>query len=641
MPRLTFFIGKGGVGKTTVSSAYAVHLASRSREPVLLMSTDPAHSLADVLEQRLGDSPKRVRLAQGKLTAWQIPAQKEFERFLGRYRDAILTLVEENTLFTREEIGPLLETTAPGMAEVAGLLAMHKALNSRDYAHIVVDTAPLGHTLRLFQMPAGFARFLAFLEVAASHDEVLAETFGGHVAAPSNKLVRDWTRLAAGLDETLRGRQTEIVLVTTPEKFALNESLRARNELKAGDAPLAVSRIVLNRVVVKTNGCAACARRASDAKRARSLLAREFKGVPLTVGDDPGGPILGAEALASFGKHVFSGDPLKLSPRTAPAPELAREKRQWPLLDTHLTFTTGKGGVGKTTISAALAYNTRRRKRSSAVWICSTDPAPSLDDVFGQPVGDEPRPVLGDKRLLALEIDAMRSFQAWADEIKTRIDMALSAEVRGVHVELSFEGRLIKALLDIVPPGIDEVMATLRLVQLSGSRDRQVLVDMAPTGHALELLKTPARVQHWCRLLLKSLAPHRKLALAQEAAVQIATVGQQARELGELMRDGVRSRLVPVMLAEPLPDRETERLLAELDGLGLAIAPLFVNRLVPKARASRCRRCANLRHWQHVTLAQLRQRYPERDILAVEDLGKEVSGREGLQALTRQLWRLK
>ena len=641
MPRLTFFIGKGGVGKTTVSSAYAANLAVSSRQPVLLMSTDPAHSLADVLETKLGDVAKPLPLSRGKLTAWQVPAEKEFQRFLGKYREAILKLVEQNTIFTRDEISPLLETAAPGMAEVAGLLAMSKALSNGDYQHIVVDTAPLGHTLRLFQMPAGFARFLTFLEIAASHDEVLAESFGGYIAPAGNRLLRDWTRLVKELDQTLRGRQTEIVLVTTAEKFALNESLRARSELKAGDAPLAISRIVLNRVVEQAGSCGACKRRASQGKKAWTLLQREFPGLPIHHGDDPGGPILGVKALADFGRHVFAGAELKLSPRATEFPEMAREKVAWPLLDTHLTFTTGKGGVGKTTISAGLAYNTRRRRRSRAVWICSTDPAPSLDDIFLEPVGDEPQPVLGDRRLVALEIDAIRGFQVWAEAIKTRIDGALSAEVRGVHVELSFEGRLIKALLDIVPPGIDELMATFRLLQLAGKEDRHLLVDMAPTGHALELLKTPARVQQWSRLLLKSLAPHRKLALAQEAAVQIASVGQQARELGELMRDGGRSRLFPVMLAEPLPDRETERLLAELDSLGLAVAPLFVNRLVPKARASRCRRCASLRHWQHLTLAQLRRRYPERDILAVEDLAEEVSGRKGLQALTRQLWRLK
>ena len=641
MPRLTFFIGKGGVGKTTVSSAYAAHLAATSRQPVLLMSTDPAHSLADVLEIKLGDAPKPLNFSRGKLTVWQVPAEKEFHRFLGKYREAILRLIEQNTIFTGDEISPLLETAAPGMAEVAGLLAMSKALDNGDYQHIVVDTAPLGHTLRLFQMPAGFARFLAFLEVAASHDEVLAETFGGHVAPAGNRLLRDWTRLAEDLDRTLRGRQTEIVLVTTAENFALSESLRARSELRAGEFPLAIGRIVLNRLVTQPGACASCRRRASKGKKARALLQREFPGAPIHQGEDPGGPILGLKALADFGRHVFTGAALKLSPRVAASPELPREKIDWPTLETHLTFTTGKGGVGKTTISAGLAYNSRRRRRARPVWICSTDPAPSLDDIFRQPVGDEPQPVLGDRRLIALEIDAMSGFRGWAEGIKARIDGALSAEVRGVHVELSFEGRLIKALLDIVPPGIDELMATFRLLELAGKEDRHLVVDMAPTGHALEMLKTPARVQQWSRLLLKSLAPHRKLALAQEAAVQIAFVGQRARELGELMRDGGRSRLFPVMLAEPLPDRETERLLAELDGLGLALAPLFVNRLVPKVRASRCGRCANLRHWQILTLAQLRRRYPERDILAVEDLAEEVSGRKGLQALTHQLWRLK
>src|SRR6266404_9390050 len=86
VPRLTFFVGKGGVGKTTVSAAYAVHLAQRHpRQSVLVLSTDPAHSLADVLDHRLGDTPQRVPLAGARLFAWQVNAAREFEKFqIGR-----------------------------------------------------------------------------------------------------------------------------------------------------------------------------------------------------------------------------------------------------------------------------------------------------------------------------------------------------------------------------------------------------------------------------------------------------------------------------------------------------------------------------------------------------------------------------
>src|SRR5579864_8045446 len=95
-------------------------------------------------------------------------------------------------------------------------------------------------------------------------------------------------------------------------------------------------------------------------------------------------------------------------------------------------------------------------------------------------------------------------------------------EQGGVHVELSFEHEMISALLDIVPPGVDEIFAVFKLLDFIEAKKLTLVIDMAPTGHALELLRTPERLVVWARLLLKSLASHRKLALAREAAVKIA-----------------------------------------------------------------------------------------------------------------------
>src|SRR5262249_7366855 len=115
MAELSFFIGKGGVGKTTLASAFAVRSAVRSRRPILLLSTDPAHSLADIFETKFGDVPRTVKVGKKSLFVWQVNAQREFLRFLDRYRESILSIVESGTLFTRKEIEPLLDSTLPGM----------------------------------------------------------------------------------------------------------------------------------------------------------------------------------------------------------------------------------------------------------------------------------------------------------------------------------------------------------------------------------------------------------------------------------------------------------------------------------------------------------------------------------------------
>src|SRR5580704_2627613 len=150
--RFTFFIGKGGVGKTTVSSAYALHRAAKApRQRILLLSTDPAHSLADVLQINVGDKAKRLP-TKGRIAARQIDPDRQIKKFLAGERADILTLLNKGSLFTRDELEPLLDTSLPGMAEVAALLAIHELLAS-NFDEIVVDTAPMGHAIRLFQMP--------------------------------------------------------------------------------------------------------------------------------------------------------------------------------------------------------------------------------------------------------------------------------------------------------------------------------------------------------------------------------------------------------------------------------------------------------------------------------------------------------
>jgi arsenite-transporting ATPase len=207
-------------------------------------------------------------------------------------------------------------------------------------------------------------------------------------------------------------------------------------------------------------------------------------------------------------------------------------------------------------------------------------------------------------------------------------------------VDLSFERRIFSALLDIVPPGVDEIFAIFRILDLVEGGEGVVLIDMAPTGHALELLRMPDRMLLWSRLLLKSLAAHRTLPLAQDLAVEIATVGQRARELLARLKDPRQALLVPVMLAEPMPDRETERLLAAIDEIGAHAAPLFVNRVLFPEQTGRCPRCARAARWQQATLAAVARRRRGGALFVVPDFGREIAGNKDLEGFTRKLWRI-
>lgn len=656
MPQLSFFIGKGGVGKTTVSSAYAVHNAlHNARKPVLLISTDPAHSLADILQVRLGDSPQKIPMQNGELFAWQIKAEKQFQRFLDKYREGIFGLLESGTIFTRAEIEPLLSGTLPGMAEIAALLAISDLLKGEKYKQVVVDTAPVGHTLRLFEMPERFQRFLDFLNIAGSRDAVLAATFGGSKQI-SHAFLAEWRGMIAAVQQAFsskpdspnhsKSESSRLFLITTPETFSLNESVRTARALAEGPTRLGINAVVLNRVVSsEENDCKVCLQRARATRSAQFFLKKHFSGLPLLEACDSGAPIMGTAALAAFGEHVFAGKKLRLPQIPAGYfPEPLLRPAHWPQLDSSLTFTLGKGGVGKTTISAALAFHKREAQPKTAVTICSTDPAPSLDDVFLQEVEDRAAPVLGDPLFLAAEIDSVAEFRTWSDEIKQKINHAFSSEQRGVHLDLSFDRRIFSALLDIVPPGVDEIFAIFRILCLlenSNENEKNVIIDMAPTGHALELLRMPDRMLLWTRMLLKSLAQHRTLPLAQDVAVEVAQVQQRFRELSALIKDARRSQTIPVMLAEPLPDRETGRLLAALQSMQIHVSPLVVNRILFSKDIANCHRCQLARSWQMKTLAGLRKRLGYKGaIYLARNFPREIAGRKGLQSFTQELWQL-
>jgi len=415
--KLTFVVGKGGVGKTTVSCALALHLAARyPGTSTLLMSTDPAHSVADMLETESHPGPRRLAGVKEKLSVWQVDSEREFKKFLESNREGVLKIVENGTFFNREEIAPLLDTTLPGMSEVAGLLALREMLESGKHDHIVVDTAPFGHTLRLFELPGHFQRFLNFLEVASSRDALLAQRFGGRTTNPAHSFLEDWQATVRQVKEAFSAGHADILLVTSPETFSLNESVRCMEVLRESAHDMHVSGIVLNRVVMDAKGCSRCRYRARQGREAVQFLKRNFPRVPRLIGPDPGNPLLGAARLQRFGSAVFAGRRVGLS---APAPKGPKFKMkfarsEWPVAETRLSFTLGKGGVGKTTITAGLAYRSRAIRKDIHATVCSTDPAPSLDDVFQKKIEDHLVHVLGDSGLGAMEMDSVFEFRRWA-----------------------------------------------------------------------------------------------------------------------------------------------------------------------------------------------------------------------------------
>ena len=632
MARFTFFIGKGGVGKTTASSAYALdHAAHSPRDKILLLSTDPAHSLSDILQTKLSDSPKRLK-TPGQLWTRQLDADRQIKKFLARERADILALLNKGSLFTTDELEPLLDTSLPGMSEVAALLAVHELLGGQ-FDEIVVDTAPMGHAIRLFQMPEHFARFLDVLETAASRDVVLAQHFGGHVRR--EPALDRWARMVDDVEQALSEGGAKLVLVTTPEPFSLSEAARSAAAFETNR----VTEIVLNRTVSKKSKCTRCSARVDQTVAARRFLRQHFPKAKVFSAEDPGGPILGMASLRSFGSHVFRGAKLQSSVVKSPRVSAVEfTSSHWPALQTPLTLTVGKGGVGKTTISAALAFHHRAVQKKDTVTVCSIDPAPSLDDVFQAKVGPQPKSVLRDSKLLAAEFDAMSEFRRWSGSLRQRLNDALTGEQRGLHLDVSLDRQFLLALLDVVPPGVDEIFAIFGILDLLRNGGR-VVIDMAPTGHALELLRTPARLLAWARLLMKTLAAHRSLPFAQDAAVEVASLSQNVRELAAILRDSKRCQMMVVTLPEPLPDYETLQLLKDLGGLQAPVSAVFVNRVL-MGDVGHCPRCRLASRWQAASLSKMRQGIRDIEIFIATESDSPIAGVQRLRKFTGELWKM-
>lgn len=637
MPRLTFFIGKGGVGKTTLASSYAVrHARKHPRARVLLVSTDPAHSLADIFQVRLSKAAKRIG-TKAELFAWQIDAEREFRKFLDARRESLLELVESGTLFTRAEIEPLFDTTLPGMAELGALLALKDLVQSEDWDEIVVDTAPVGHTLRLFSLPGHFNDFLHFLDLAGNRDRWLTQRFGTKRRAPTEELLEELTTVSEEMQAVISGENARVYLVTSPEMFSLKQAVRSFDALTELTSELPLEAVIINRAVRDGKSCGHCKARAENTREAQRFLKREFTDISLLISEDSGFPILGADALARHGETVFGKTHYKIASkaRTGSPPYFKEEK--WPQFPQRLSFTVGKGGVGKTTVSASLACLARENNKTP-VTVCSTDPAPSLDEVFQADVGDVPISVLGDRNLHAIEVDSVAEFRNWAERMQEKIGGAMAMQRGSVHVDVSFDRQVFMALLDIVPPGVDEIFAIFKILDLTAEAKQRVVIDMAPTGHALELLRMPDRMAVWARLLLKTLAAHRTLALAQDAAVEIATVGQRVRKLIATMQDRRQSCAIAVMLPEPLPDRQTQRLLEQLEALKIHVSAVMVNRVW--LDDDRCGRCANARRWQRKVLDRLRKSRPKLPVLLLAEQPREVAGKAALAKFTQKVWRM-
>lgn len=448
--RHLFFTGKGGVGKTSLSTATALTLANAGKK-VLLVSTDAASNLDEMLGVELRNTPTPVPGAPG-LWVLNIDPDNAAESYRQRVlaqMGAAATEAERATV--REQLSGACTTEIASFDEFASLLSE----DAEHFEHIVFDTAPTGHTLRLLSLPKAWSGFLDDNDRGAS------------CLGPHSGLKMQEERFKAALKALSDPAKTVVILVTRPDKGAISEAARTSQELR--ELGLNNQRLAINGVFHASDRSDAVARAIEDLgqlaldEMPQSLRDLPQDLVPLRAFDTVGLPAL--RALLS--SETPAGSPVQAAPAqhvdhvqglAALADELAAAGHG-------LVMVMGKGGVGKTTVAAALALGLIQRGKT--VHLSTTDPAAHLAGTLN---GEVPG-------LQVSRIDPKVETQRYIDKILAAKSPSLDAQEQALLLE------------DLRSPCTEEVAvfhAFSRII--SEGRSAFVVLDTAPTGHSMLLM---------------------------------------------------------------------------------------------------------------------------------------------------------
>jgi arsenite-transporting ATPase len=514
--RHLFFTGKGGVGKTSIACATAVALADAGKR-VLLVSTDPASNLDEVLGVDLGQPPTAVPGAPG-LSALNLDpeaaARAYRDRVVGPYRDLLPPAAVRNM---EEQLSGACTVEIAAFDEFARLLGDASA--TADFDHVIFDTAPTGHTLRLLTLPSAWTGF------------VDQSVFGTSCLGPLAGLEKQRTLYEATVKALSDPARTTLVLVTRPEPSALTEAARTSRELTG--LGVVNQRLVVNSVFEARSDDPVALAMARRGRAALDAVPPELRDLPRTIVP------LRPHALVGLGALRRIDAPIDAGKTTEDAP--VKEMSLAPLLDAltasprGVILTMGKGGVGKTTVAAAIAVELARR--GIRVHLSTTDPAAHVADAIGTPPPG----------LTVSRIDPAAETAAYTAEVLGSVGANLDAKGRALLEE------------DLRSPCTEEVAvfrAFARTVALG--QDELVVLDTAPTGHTILLLDA-AESYH------------------REVLRQGSKMPESVRQLLPRLRDPAFTRVLLVTLPEATPVHEAQALQADLARAGIEPFAWLVN----------------------------------------------------------------
>lgn len=294
----------------------------------------------------------------------------------------------------------------------------------------------------------------------------------------------------------------------------------------------------------------------------------------------------------------------------------------------------GKGGVGKTTAAAAHALAFAEADPNRKLLIFSTDPAHSLSDSFAEEIGELKTGVAGHKNLDAMEIDPGK----WFEELKQRYrswtdDLFTSLSGRS-GMEIQFDREAMRELVELTPPGIDEIAALGTISELlDQDRYDSIILDTAPTGHLIRFLELPEVALSWIRTFMKLLLKYQNVVRATEVAEELVALSKSIKRVLALLNDRGLCESVGVAIPERMSLEETIDLAKSLEKLKVPLGKLIINGVVPEEAARHCRFCRARRKGQLEVANEFHKKFRRRSIelLIAPQQPHEITGAAALK----------
>lgn len=641
--KLLVFCGKGGVGKTTVAAATALYFARKEpSKKILLASTDPAHSLADAFDVSFDQTLFNLEAAS-TLHVYQIDSQKVLKDFKGEYGEAIKTLALRGTYFDQEDVDLFFSLSLPGLDEVMAIATVMKLIRENEYDLIVLDTAPTGHFLRMLSAPIFLGDWAKAMDSMQSKHRYMASRFGRGKYQKDKcdqfleEMARDTRALWALFMNT---RSTKFVPVLIPEAMSILETEDLLATLKEYKIP--AHEMVVNRVQVEES-CPYCRMRKVGQAKHLDSLQDKFAGQAIRYLPLFDREVKGLSALGQVGEILFEKPiPLSIEVGIEPPKSLKGEPRPKEVKGVierigrdrfDLVMIGGKGGVGKTTVSALTAVWLAKQNPKRKTLVFSTDPAHSLSDSFDLEIGEEMTAIKGFPNLFAQQVNAIAKFEQLKKGYREEMDEVFKGFVGESNVEVRYDQEVLSNLVSLIPPGIDELIALREVVGIIERKEFDfVILDSAPTGHLLRFLELPHLLREWLDVFFKILDKYREVIRLGKTARTLLEVSKNVDQVAKLFKDQKRFKFVAVTIPEAMAIGETARLLAQLERLQIPCKNLIVNMVLPKGLE--CVFCSKKYAEQQAYLKEIRKQFRQYHSMELNQFVQEIQGIEFLEKLT-------